>query len=244
MCRDLGHGGRRCNGGDRGNTLRRIGYASDCARWAVEHGQGRRFARYVKKVSGHRAHLREACGQDHLPDLLPPEQQVPAAKMLATVGHDGQFRRDGRPYLVHPEAVATRLEEAGFPPSVVAAGWLHDVPEDTDYTVDDLRSAGFDPHTVETVECVTHHAGESYLGASMPRAVTTLDSAALKDADNQHNTSDRLGPAPAGYAKHIARTEKYLEARRQIKARLYETPEGQAELAAQLAARDRASAPA
>lgn len=239
MCRSLTCGGRRCNGGDRGNAYRRIQYAVVCSDHALDEGRGDRLGHYAKKITKHRNRLREDFGEDHLPEPLPEGATVEAARLLATHAHAGQVRRDGRPYIVHPEDVADRLARCGFPAPVVAAAWLHDVPEDTAYTLDDLRSARFPAKTVDTVGCVTHEPGESYVGDSMPRAVTTLDSAALKDADNQNNTSDRLGPTPKEYARQIARNEKYLAARRQIKARLYETPDGQAELEAQFAERDR-----
>lgn len=239
MCRSLSCGGRRCDGGVYGNAVRRITYSHARSLVAVERGRGDRFGRYAKRISRDREVL-QAHGEDHLPEVLPQALQESAARLLATHAHDGQYRRDGQPYIVHPEGVASRLAEHGFPPEVVAAAWLHDVPEDTRYSLNDLRSAGFPAKTVDIVDCVTHRAGESYQDESMPRAVTTLESAAVKDADNQHNTSDRFGPSPKDYAKQVARNEKYLKARRQIKARLYESPDGQAELARQLDERDRA----
>ena len=48
--------------------------------------------------------------------------------------HDGQVRASGEPYIVHPVAVADLLRDIGASPSVIAAGFLHDVVEDTDVT--------------------------------------------------------------------------------------------------------------
>ena len=54
--------------------------------------------------------------------------------------HRGQLREvDGAPFILHPLEVASLLYFAGAPDSVVAAGVLHDVIEDTDAAADDLR---------------------------------------------------------------------------------------------------------
>ena len=59
---------------------------------------------------------------------------------LAFQLHDGQFRASGEPYIIHPLAVADLLRDIGASPSVVAAGFLHDVVEDTDLTPEQLES--------------------------------------------------------------------------------------------------------
>ena len=50
---------------------------------------------------------------------------------LAYKAHHGQFRASGEPYIIHPIAVANLLKEIGASQSVIAAGLLHDVVEDT-----------------------------------------------------------------------------------------------------------------
>lgn len=54
--------------------------------------------------------------------------------------HDGQYRKHEKdtPYVFHPIIVSLILKTAGFNDKVVAAGLLHDVVEDTKYTIDDL----------------------------------------------------------------------------------------------------------
>src|SRR5262249_24106090 len=53
----------------------------------------------------------------------------------------GQVRNasGGRPYIDHPLAVAERLLDRGYPDEVVAAALLHDVVEDSDLEVEDVR---------------------------------------------------------------------------------------------------------
>ena len=57
--------------------------------------------------------------------------KITKAFKLAHKAHNGQFRASGEPYIIHPIAVAELLKEIGASPSVVAAGLLHDVVEDT-----------------------------------------------------------------------------------------------------------------
>ncbi len=59
---------------------------------------------------------------------------------LAFQLHEGQFRVSGEPYIVHPIAVANLLRDIGASPSVIAAGFLHDVVEDTDITPEQLEN--------------------------------------------------------------------------------------------------------
>lgn len=59
----------------------------------------------------------------------------------AAEAHAGQIRNGsgGLPYIEHPKLVAERLAAAGYGEELLAAGLLHDVVEDSELTVDDLR---------------------------------------------------------------------------------------------------------
>lgn len=65
-------------------------------------------------------------------------RKIALAKHIATVAHTGQKRKyDNRPYIVHPEEVVGLMVGAGVTDEdVLAAGWLHDVVEDTTYNRD------------------------------------------------------------------------------------------------------------
>ena len=75
-------------------------------------------------------------------ELLPANEipRVKAAYDLAAEAHSKQIRKSGIPYITHPIAVARiALVELGLKTNPVMAALLHDVVEDTDYTVEDLR---------------------------------------------------------------------------------------------------------
>ncbi len=61
------------------------------------------------------------------------------AYKIAEEKHRGQVRKSGEPYINHPLSVAYMLANIQAGPSTIAAGLLHDIVEDTDYTLDVLR---------------------------------------------------------------------------------------------------------
>lgn len=66
---------------------------------------------------------------------------VRAALAQARTDHEGQIRNGsgGMPYIEHPVAVAGRLEEHGYRDEALAAALLHDVVEDSETTLDEVR---------------------------------------------------------------------------------------------------------
>lgn len=72
----------------------------------------------------------------------------------ANAAHDGQFRRSGAPYITHPIEVADILVDLEMDETTVAAGFLHDVVEDTKVTLDDLRKI-FNEEVAMLVDGVT-----------------------------------------------------------------------------------------
>ncbi|MDW7674512.1 MAG: bifunctional (p)ppGpp synthetase/guanosine-3',5'-bis(diphosphate) 3'-pyrophosphohydrolase [Bacillota bacterium] len=73
---------------------------------------------------------------------------------FAYKAHEGQIRCSGEPFIIHPMAVGTILAELGLDAITVAAGILHDVVEDTDISMDDIK-ANFGEEIALLVDGVT-----------------------------------------------------------------------------------------
>lgn len=79
---------------------------------------------------------------------------VRRAYEYARHAHRDQIRKSGEPYIIHPIQVAGILADLEMDPDTVAAGFLHDVVEDTEVTLDDLREA-FNDEVAMLVDGVT-----------------------------------------------------------------------------------------
>lgn len=64
---------------------------------------------------------------------------VRKAYELAAEAHAVQRRKSGEPYIIHPIGVASILAQLQMDDKTLAAAFLHDVVEDTDYTLDDIK---------------------------------------------------------------------------------------------------------
>lgn len=80
------------------------------------------------------------------------------AIIFATEAHRGQVDRAGNPYILHPLRLMCRMETDTE--RMIAV--LHDVIEDTDYTLDDLRRMGYSDEIVEAVDCLSRRDDETY----------------------------------------------------------------------------------
>ena len=84
---------------------------------------------------------------------------IKRAFFLAKEAHQGVRRRSGEPYLLHPIAVAKIvIEEIGLGVKSVVASLLHDVVEDTEYTVEDIERI-FGPKIASMVDGLTKMSG-------------------------------------------------------------------------------------
>lgn len=66
-------------------------------------------------------------------------ETVRLAYDFAAAAHEGQLRKSGEPYIVHPLAAAHILADMRIDPTMIVATLLHDVPEDTAVTLEELE---------------------------------------------------------------------------------------------------------
>ena len=131
-------------------------------------------------------------------------EQIELAKQLAMRAHMGQKRWNGDPYVTHPERVANAMS---MPPGKIV-GWLHDVVEDTDVTLAEVRLA-FGDEIAGAVDSVTRRENESYLDFIL-RAKKNLYGAGVKIADIEDNLRDLTGYDLSQDKKRRELRDKYL----------------------------------
>ena len=146
-------------------------------------------------------------------DMMP----TPAdADVLAERAHHGQVDKADRPYIQHPRTVARILADQGHGDHALMAGLLHDIVEDTDVTLDDLRQRGYPGEVVRAVDAVTRREGESYMDLICRAAADPLGRL-VKLADNETN-SDPARLALLDDEQRAWFTEKYAKARAVLEA--------------------------
>lgn len=125
-----------------------------------------------------------------------------AAEAIARNAHKGQKRWGGEPYIVHPARVAARMKHDEHK----TVAWLHDVVEDTEWTLDQLFLEGFSDSTLVSLNAITHRDGESYANY-LRRISNDYTAIIVKIADLTDNLLDLDGE------KNRQRREKYEVAR-------------------------------
>lgn len=121
---------------------------------------------------------------------------------IAVIYHKGQVDKGGDPYILHPLAVAARVQS--IEEKIVA--YLHDVPEDTILTLDDLRNMGFPEIIVSGVDSVTKRENETRAEA-LYRAKQHILGKPVKIADILENSNIKRIPNPT--EKDYRRIENY-----------------------------------
>ncbi len=93
-------------------------------------------------------------------------KQIRKAFKLAVSAHEGMRRKSGEPYVYHPLAVAEIcVEEIGLGTTSIVAALLHDVVEDTDYTLEDIRYT-FGDKVAKIINGLTKISGVFEYGSS------------------------------------------------------------------------------
>lgn len=130
------------------------------------------------------------------------------AMKLAYEAHHGQLDYNGMPYVFHPYHLAEQMTDE----ITTCAALLHDVVEDTDWTLEQLAEA-FPPEVVQAVALLTHDDGTDYFDY-VRRIRENPVAKAVKLADLAHN-SDQTRCIGSGLSdEQLARwREKYSRAK-------------------------------
>ena len=127
------------------------------------------------------------------------------ALKLCFEAHKEQVDKSGMPYVFHPFHLAEQMQTEET--TVVAL--LHDLVEDTDYTIEDLTSMGFDKNITDAIALMTHADDVEYM--DYVREIKNNPIAkAVKLADLKHNSD--LTRLDVIDEKALSRREKYLKA--------------------------------
>jgi (p)ppGpp synthase/HD superfamily hydrolase len=105
------------------------------------------------------------------------------AMKLCFDAHKNQVDKSGMPYVFHPFHVAEQMKDEVT--TIVAL--LHDVVEDTDYTLDDIAAMGFGQDVVEALTLMTHDKSVTYL-VYVAKIKDNPVARAVKLADLAHNS--------------------------------------------------------
>jgi (p)ppGpp synthase/HD superfamily hydrolase len=131
---------------------------------------------------------------------------IERAAAIAEQAHADQVDKAGAPYITHPVRVAGAVE--GEEAKIVAL--LHDVVEDSEWTLDRLRDEGFPDAVIKAVDALTHKDREDYFDA-VRRAKADPLARIVKLADLADNSDrTRLGEVTE---QDERRLEKYARAR-------------------------------
>ena len=105
------------------------------------------------------------------------------ALKLSFEAHKNQVDKSGMPYVYHPFHLAEQMETE----ETVIVALLHDVVEDTDYTLDDIIAMGFSDSVVEALALMTHDKSVPYMDY-VAKIKSNPIAKAVKLADLKHNS--------------------------------------------------------
>ena len=137
------------------------------------------------------------------------------AAEIARTAHAGQKDKGGEDYFKHPCGVVKLLSRPDDCSSdeiveTMTAAILHDVVEDTEVTLQDLRNAGIPETVLEAVDVLTKREEDDYFDYIL-KVKGNETAKAVKDADLRCNMNLSRIPNPG--EKDLARVEKYKKAR-------------------------------
>lgn len=129
------------------------------------------------------------------------------ALKLCFEAHKDQVDKTDVPYVFHPFHLAEQMTDE----ITTVCALLHDVVEDTDYTLADLAEMGFPDEVIDALALLTHDPAVPYMDYVAAVAVNPV-ARAVKIADLKHNSDlTRMEPSQIDEWA-IKRNEKYKKA--------------------------------
>lgn len=129
------------------------------------------------------------------------------ALKLCFEAHKDQTDKSGMPYVFHPFHLAEQMKDEET--TIVAL--LHDVVEDSDITVDDLRKMGFSESVIEAIALMTHQGDAEYMDY-VARIKENPIAKAVKLADLKHNSdTSRLDTVTKWDRERVAKYKKAIK---------------------------------
>ena len=132
-------------------------------------------------------------------------EKTKKALKLCFEAHKNQVDKSGMPYVFHPFHLAEQMETEET--TIVAL--LHDVVEDTDYTIEDLTKMGFGESVVKSLSLLTHDDTVEYMDYVLAIKGNPI-AKAVKLADLRHNSD--LTRIDVVDENALQRREKYQKA--------------------------------
>jgi len=126
---------------------------------------------------------------------------------IAAQAHERQRDRGGKAYILHPMRLMMRLRTDDVDLMCMAA--MHDVVEDSRWTLDALHREGFNDRVITALDCLTHRDGESY-DDYLARICTNEDAIMVKLEDLRDNSD--ITRLKGLSEKDLLRTRKYHHA--------------------------------
>src|SRR6056297_982830 len=135
---------------------------------------------------------------------------------IATEAHEGQTDKAGKEYILHPLRVMSNCKSNTEKICAV----LHDVIEDTEITLNDLKNEGFSDEILTVLDLLTKRPGENY-DSFIGRVCSNESACRVKIADLKDNMDlSRLGQPTE---EDLKRQDKYEKALERINSVLYKT---------------------
>lgn len=132
---------------------------------------------------------------------------------IAAKAFEGVYDRGGKPYILHCLYVMTKVDNND--PELMTIAVLHDLLEDTDWTVDKLVAEGFSLRVVMALSLLTHAPDVSY-DDYIRNIATNNDARRVKIEDLKHNSD--ITRMKGLREKDFKRLEKYHRAYEYLKS--------------------------